>query len=190
MDKNKFPVVLTFDVDGETLWIARDPKNWERPVTLSQGQYGPKVAVPRILKLLDKYDIKATFFIPGYIMDTYPEMAKAVHQAGHEIAHHGYYHEWPENFASEEEERQSFERGIEAIQKITGQKPAGYRSPAWEFSPWTIKILQDLDFLYSANMMDNDAPYIHHGLVELPVQWCLDDAAFWLYSSKIPGKTI
>lgn len=190
MDKHSFPVVLTFDVDGETLWTSRDAKNWDKMVTLSQGQYGPKVAVPRILKLLDRYDIKATFFIPGYIMDTYPDMAMSVHKAGHEIAHHGYLHEWPETFASEEEECTAFEKAIASIEKVTGYKPVGYRSPAWEFSPWTLKLLQEHNILYSANMMDDDGPYMHHNLVELPVQWCLDDAAFWLYSTKIPGKSI
>ena len=82
---NRLPVVLTFDLDGETLWRCRDPENADKPVTLSQGRYGPETGLPRILKLLDKYGINATFFVPGFTAEQYPEKIKEIYNKGHEI---------------------------------------------------------------------------------------------------------
>lgn len=193
----KMPVLLTFDVDGETLWLCRDPENANRPVTLSQGRYGPESGVPRIEKLLDKYGIKATFFIPGYTVRQYPEMVKRLADSGHEIGNHGWSHTYPDNMDGYEEELKEYRDSSDIIEKTTGKRPEGYRSPAWEFSPYTIDILEKMgDFKYSSNMMDSDR--IHRletggrrtDLVELPVHWVLDDAAFWLYSVRTPGKSI
>ena len=80
---NKLPVILTFDVDGETLWRCRDPENANRPVTLSQGRYGPETAMPRILKLLERNQIHATFVIPGFTANQYPELIKEIHDKKH-----------------------------------------------------------------------------------------------------------
>jgi peptidoglycan/xylan/chitin deacetylase (PgdA/CDA1 family) len=157
---------------------------------LSQGIYGPEVGLPRILKLLQKYSIPATFFVPGYVIEKHRAAIEEIVQGGHEIGHHGYLHEWPDTLTSEQE-REVFELGIDRIRSITGKAPAGYRSPAWEFSSKTMDYLQEFGFLYSSNMMDNDEPYVHdNGIVELPVQWYLDDAPFFLYSVRLPGRTI
>lgn len=82
--------MLSFDVDGESLWIARDPALKDRPIHMSMGAYGPKVAVPRILTLLDRYDLKAGFFIPGWIIERYPDMAQEILLRGHEIGRHDF----------------------------------------------------------------------------------------------------
>jgi peptidoglycan/xylan/chitin deacetylase (PgdA/CDA1 family) len=189
LDEKRY-VVLSFDVDGETLWVARDQENWNRPLTLSQGKYGPKVGLPRILNLLDKYNIPATFFVPGWIIENYKDEIKEVVARGHELGHHGYLHEWPD-LMDPDKEREVMELGIDRILGISQKKPAGYRSPAWEFSSKTMEYLKEYGFLYSSNYMDNDEPYIHpNGLVELPVQWYLDDAPFFLYALRLPGRTI
>src|SRR5690625_2398240 len=166
---NKVYVSLTFDVDGETLWISRDTKNWDKPITLSHGAYGPKVGLNRILDLLNKYSIKSTFYVPGWIIEKYTNEIEQVVNEGHEIAHHGYLHEHPDTLDSNQE-RKILQLGIDRIKELTGKKPAGYRSPAWEFSKHTLDYLKKFDFEYSSNMMDNDEPYIHpNGIVELPV---------------------
>lgn len=189
MEKD-FAVALSFDVDGELLWTARDESYWNRKVLMSQGQYGIKEGVPRILRLLKKYGLKATFFVPGYIADTYPQLVQTICEDGHEIGHHSYWHDWPENYQSYDAEEESFVKAIEALEKVTGKKPRGYRSPAWEFSDWTIDIAKKHGIIYSSNMMDSDSIYMNEGLVELPVQWTLDDAAYFLYSTKLQGKAI
>lgn len=190
-----FPVLLGFDVDGETLWTARDPANAARPVTLSQGRYGPEVGVPRLLDLLKRQGIQATFFVPGMVIERYADLMRRLVDEGHEIAHHGYSHKWPDSM-SPEEEREDFDKALAAFDSVLGRRPVGYRSPAWEFSPWTMNLLLEHGIKYSSNFMDRDSPYKHvvdgrpTELVELPVQWLLDDAPFWLYSTRLPGRQI
>jgi peptidoglycan/xylan/chitin deacetylase (PgdA/CDA1 family) len=188
--RQKTFVALTFDVDGETLWTSRDPENWKRPIALSHGAYGPKVGLPRILRLLDKYSIQATFFVPGWIVENHRQSIEDIVSAGHEIGHHGYLHEYPQTLEPEKE-MEILQLGIDRIKSLTGKQPVGYRSPAWEFSPRTLDYLKDFGFLYSSNMMDNDEPYIHsNGVVELPVQWLLDDAPFFLFNPRLAGRLI
>ena len=93
----KMPVLLTFDIDGETLWRCRDPKNAERPVILPQGQYGPETAMPRILKLLRRHGVHATFFIPGFTAEEYPDMVREIAAEGHDIGNHSWSHTYPDN---------------------------------------------------------------------------------------------
>ncbi len=189
------PVLLTFDIDAETLWTARDPSNARRPVTLSQGSYGPRVGLPRIVALLEKYGITATFFVPGLTIERYPEAIRDLHERGHEIAHHMYSHKWLDD-VEEPEERREFEQGLAAIEKITGQQARGFRSPAAEFSPNTLRLLLEYGFEYSSNFFDADAPYRHvvdgvkTNLVELPFAWVLDDAPFFLYSVRLMGRVM
>ncbi len=184
----KCPVLLTFDVDGETLWISRNPDFAQKPVIMSQGRYGVVTGLPRILQLLKKYGIPATFFVPGWIIENHQANIAEIIENNHEIGHHGYLHEWPDTL-SYDEEKSILEKGIEIIERLTGDKPRGYRSPAWEFSPNTLNFLQEYGFLYSSNFMDRDDVYVHEGtgLVEIPVQWHLDDAPFFLFNSRLPG---
>lgn len=175
-------VALTFDVDAESIWLGRDPDNARRPGALSQGTYSPKVAVPAILDLLRREGIRGTFFIPGLDADAHPDTVRAIHAAGHEVGHHGYEHVQadPDDRASEE---RSFRRGIDALQRLTGEQPVGFRSPSWEFTANTLDLLAQLGFSYSSNLMDDVMPYLHPGtrIVELPIQWLLDDAPFFLF---------
>ena len=177
-----FPVCLTFDIDAEAGVLARDPANAQRPVALSAGRYGPQTALPHILDLLDRHALPATFFVPGWTADHHTEAIAECARRGHEIAHHGYHHVRPDSFASAGAEREELERGIAALESATGERPIGYRSPAWELSPHTLSLLAELGFRYSSNMMDADGPYRHSdpaSLVELPVSWTLDDWPFF-----------
>lgn len=193
--QKSFPVLLGFDLDGETLWTARDPSNAARPVTLSQGRYGPEVAVPRILDLLRRHGISATFFVPGQVIERYPDLIRQLDAEGHEIGHHGHTHKWPDTM-TREEEREDFDLAMEQFEKVLRRRPVGYRSPAWEFSPWTLDLLLERGLRYSSNFMDRDRPYKHvvngqtTDLVEFPVSWLLDDAPFFLYSTRLAGRQI
>ncbi len=190
-----FPLFLTFDLDFETMWTARDPAYAERPVMMSQGAYGWKVGTGRILKLLARYGIKATFFAPGLIVEQRPALMQQILEEGHEIAHHSYSHRWILTL-SEEEEREEMEKGLEAIVRASGQRPRGWRSPAAEVSPITMPLLVKEGFAYSSNFFDDDSPYIHRvegkpsRIVELPFRWVLDDAPFFQYSIALPGRTM
>jgi len=180
-------LTLGFDVDAETLWWEDRAAMKGKPGPLSQGRYGPKVALPQILDLLESHGIRATFFIPSWVAETYPEGARAIAAAGHEIGAHGERHESPSELAPEEEAR-VLKSSRAALEKITGIRAIGYRAPSWALSPVTLELIAREGFIYSSNLMDADLPYVHErpaGLVELPVSWVLDDAAhFWFDESS------
>jgi peptidoglycan/xylan/chitin deacetylase (PgdA/CDA1 family) len=181
-------VAFTFDFDAEEVWLAH-PENADRPGVLSQGTYGAKVAVPLILELLEHAGVRATFFVPGRVAERYPERVEAIVAAGHELGHHGYTHRGPSTLGAEEEERELV-RAKEILEGF-GAEIVGYRSPSWDFSPRTLQFLTGHGFRYSSNLMDDIRPYRHEGgLVELPVQWLLDDAAHFWFGPDDWTKTI
>src|SRR3954447_3081636 len=133
-------VAFTFDFDAEEVWIGEDPENDDRPGILSQGTYGAKVGVPLILDVLQRNDIRATFFVPGRVAERYPERVRQIVEAGHELAHHGWTHTHPGRM---DPEREAGEFGL-ALETLRGfgADVVGYRSPAWDFSPATMDILR------------------------------------------------
>jgi peptidoglycan-N-acetylglucosamine deacetylase len=182
-------VAFTFDFDAEEVWIGEDPENADRPGILSQGTYGAKVAVPLILDVLQRNDIRATFFVPGRVAERHPDRVRAIVDHGHELAHHGYTHRSPTMFDADEEETE-LTKGREVLESF-GVSVTGYRSPAWDFSANTLGLLEKHGFAYSSNLMDDIRPYVHErtSVVELPVQWILDDAAhFWFDPSTWDKK--
>lgn len=184
-------VMLTFDFDAETLWLSRNPDNARRPGVLSQGQYGARTGVPKILELLKEEELKATFFVPGWTAEKYTDRMEAIVAGGHEIGHHGYLHEWIDpDFP--EKEREALEKGLEALKKTVGVRPSGYRSPAGETSTNMINMLQEYEFRYDSSLMDQITPYRHvleggkPGPVELPWHWSTDDAPYALFAISSP----
>jgi peptidoglycan/xylan/chitin deacetylase (PgdA/CDA1 family) len=183
-------VALTFDFDAEEVWIGEDPANAERPGVLSQGTYGAKVAVPLILELLERHGLEATFFVPGRVGERHPERVREIVAAGHEVGLHGYTHTSPANLSRDAEEAELVK--ARGILEDLGAQPVGYRSPSWEFSEHTVGLLAEHGLTYSSNFMDDIRPYRHagSGLVELPVQWILDDAPHFWFSGADWTKKI
>ena len=184
-------VMFTFDFDAETLWISRDPSNWKRPGTLSQGTYGGKVGVPKILEVLRDYGLKATFFVPGWTAEKYASRVEAMLRDGHEVGHHGYLHEWIDpDFP--DREREAMAKGLAALKASVGVKPSGYRSPAGETSENIVALLAEYKFVYDSSLQDDIRPYQLRlssgapGPMELPWHWSLDDAPYMLFSIKNP----
>src|SRR5579885_1534761 len=149
----RLSVCVSFDLDAWSIMLRMravgllGPGNYG-PINFSRGEFGIVTGIPRIAKLLDKYGIKATFFTPGVIADTYPDMVRDLSKRGHEIAHHGYFHECPASL-DEKAERESFVKGI---------KPVGYRVPfeipqANEITSRTISIMMELGFKYISQHM-------------------------------------
>jgi peptidoglycan/xylan/chitin deacetylase (PgdA/CDA1 family) len=187
-----FPLFLTFDLDAETMWTARDPIYANRPVLMSQGAYGWKTGIWRIMELLRRYDIHTTFFIPGLVVEQRPHVVEALLKDGHEIAHHSYTHAWVTKLTPEQE-REEMDRGYQAIKQATGYAPRGYRSPVGELTPTTLKLIREYGFSYSSNFADSDAPYLlsvdgqETEIVELCWRWVMDDAAHYLYHPGVLG---
>lgn len=200
-EKPSHTVCLTFDFDTISLWLG--PFKARSPSMISRGEFGV-IGAKRILDLLDRYNIKATWFVPGHTADTFPQAVTEVVERGHEIGHHGYCHENPV-LLEENKEREVIEKGIVSLEKITGERPQGYRSPSWDMSPNTIRLLLEYGFVYDSSMMGNDflpywcrqgdsfdleSPYQFGdeiNLVEMPVTWGLDDVPAFEYIS-LPQK--
>jgi peptidoglycan/xylan/chitin deacetylase (PgdA/CDA1 family) len=187
-------ICITFDFDAISGFISR---GMTTPTVISRGEFGP-AAVPRILALLKKYDVPTTWFVPGHTIETYPDQAKMVFDAGHEIGHHGWTHMPPNNMSREEEE-ENLVRGNEQIFKLTGQNARGYRSPSWDLSPNSVDLFLKHGFVYESSMMGDDyTPYrVRQGdvielskpaaygpktkLIEMPISWSLDDYPHFEY---------
>ncbi len=178
-DGARCAVAFSFDVDAETLLHVNFRDTTPNRVALSSMlRYDTEVAVPRLLEVFRRYDLRQTFFIPGWCAETYPGAVEKIVAAGHEIGHHGYLHKRP-NLQSRDEEAQSLGLGIEALVRLTGRRPIGYRAPAFAFSKHTLELLQAESFAYDASLMGGDVPYLIGNalgdLVELPSDFVLDD---------------
>jgi len=182
---NTGAVALTFDVDARSVMLSADPANASRASLMSHQDYGPLVGVPRLLELLRDYGVRATFFVPGATADHYPGLLDAIVEGGHEVGHHGYLHESLVG-ADKATERAYLERGLEALNRVAGVRPSGYRAPWWEATAQTRPLLAEYGFAYDSSFFDADAPYrapeCGDQLAEIPVSWALDDwerYAFW-----------
>ena len=178
-------VVLSFDVDGSSGMINRDPRVEQRPSARSFGDYGPTVAVPHILAALARADVPGSFYIPGWVAERNPVTVDSIAQAGHEIGHHGYLHEPPATL-SPEEEADVLDKGSRILQGITGEPVIGYRSPSWELSDVSLGLMAERGFRYDSSLMGSDAPYWvgagDSALVELPIHWALDDYPYFVFA--------
>ncbi len=177
--KARVAVLLSFDVDNETIAIR-----YGEPTvgSLSQGQYGARAGLPRVVDLLDAHRIPATFFIPSVSLAITPSMAGLIKRSGrHEFGVHGWIHEMNATLP-DSAERALLAKAVAELTALTGTKPTGYRAPSWNFSPNTMSILRDMGFRYESSLMADDRPYEllqdgkPTGMVELPVEWILDDA--------------
>jgi peptidoglycan/xylan/chitin deacetylase (PgdA/CDA1 family) len=193
-------VCLTFDLDNTSIAVSRGTTT---PTMISRGDFG-MVGTERLLQLLAKFAIPATWFIPGHTIESYPASVRAVHEAGHEIGHHGWTHRPPASLSREDEERELV-RGNEAIKALTGRFALGYRSPSWDLSEHSIALLLKHGFVYDSSLMGHDyLPYqardgdvaeldapLQFGpdtaLVEMPISWSLDDYPAFEFSQTRSG---
>lgn len=190
-------VCLTFDFDAVSLWITTMKQTSATP--LSRGEYGARVGVPRLLALLAERRVTATFFMPAHTVRAFPEAARAIRDAGHEIALHGFAHENPVGLPPGDEARY-LDLSITILREL-GVTPQGYRSPAWDLTGETIGLLAERGLAYDSSMMADDyRPYLARtgtsadetnydpgeetGVVELPVAWELDDFPHFAFLNK------
>jgi peptidoglycan/xylan/chitin deacetylase (PgdA/CDA1 family) len=188
----RLTVALTFDHDSLSDGIRRG----DSPVKLSHAEFGHRVGVPRILDLLERERIPATWFIPGATMELYPGDTEAVIAGGHELATHGWYHEDFSELAADEQ-RAILERSVEAVRRVTGEPPQGFRAPYWALGRETLKLVEDAGFVYDSSLQADDyrTYRVRHGdrhavgepsvfgpegrLLEVPGYWAMDDWPFF-----------
>jgi peptidoglycan/xylan/chitin deacetylase (PgdA/CDA1 family) len=190
---------FTFDVDAESAVIALAPEAARHLGVMSHQAYGPRTGLPRLLKVLERRNVQATFFVPGAVAERWPDAIRRIRDDGHELGHHGYLHEPVADLDQEAEERVLL-RGLEALDRVCGVRPVGYRAPMWELGYRTPAILARNGFLYDSSLMDDDRPYrlaagpTDHpeaeSIVEIPVQWGLDDWEPYVYLPGISGSGV
>jgi peptidoglycan/xylan/chitin deacetylase (PgdA/CDA1 family) len=187
-DGARCAVALSVDSDHETGTLREGSTS---PGLLSEGEYGSRRAVPRILKLLAKHDVKASFFVPAVAAMLHPEEQRAVVAEGHEIAIHGWIHERNSELPAAAE-RDLQMRAADALEKVSGMRPVGIRTPSWDFSPHTLAISREIGLLYDSSLMADDDPYEllengeAMGMVELPVEWIRDDYIYFGMDRSAP----
>ena len=148
-------VCLTFDFDAMSVWFGYEHVT---PAMLQRGEYGARVGVPRLLQMLERHELPATFFVPGHTLESFPEPSHAIVEAGHEVAHHSYAHVDPSG-QPPDEERADMERALAALERL-GVRPLGFRSPSADLSEATLTLLEEHGFLYDSSLMADDyRPY-------------------------------
>jgi len=189
----QFPVVIGICLDAEAIWTGKLPADAYRPVLLSNGAFAIKEGLKPLLDLLDHHEITVTFFVPGVTADAYPEALAEIRRHGHELGSHTYSHRSVLGLTPEEE-RQEIARGIEAVERNGGVRPTAWRSASWEWSRHTLEYLLEEGVKVSCNFQDQIRPYRHFKdgmptpIVELPVQWHLADAPFFLYGGDVQRR--
>lgn len=187
----------------------------DSPCDISRGMFSGEVGGPRLIRLFDKYDLPATWFVPGHSIETFPELTKMIVAAGHEIGVHGYSHENPIAM-TREQETAILDRSIELIENVSGRRPTGYVAPWWEFSSVTNEILLERGIKYDHSLMHKDFEpyYVRVGdswkkinyaedaqtwmeplirgtetdLVEIPANWYLDDLPPMMFIKASPNS--
>jgi peptidoglycan-N-acetylglucosamine deacetylase len=191
-------VCLTFDFDALSIWLSTFKQT--TPTPFSRGEYGARVGVDRILKMLERQGVAATFFVPAHTAKSFTDAVKSIVTAGHEVAAHGLVHESPVGL-DEETERNLLRESLRSLEDITGKLPVGYRSPAWDLSPNTIPLLEEFGLRYDSSLMADDfrpflarkhdvvteggfTPGPDSSIVEFPVAWELDDYPYFHFAAK------
>lgn len=176
-------VLLTFDVDAETPLLAAGEEYEHHLSTMTHQAYGPNVGLPRILAMLERRHLPATFFFPGLTAERWPGTVGRVLEAGHEVALHGYTHRTPTGLSGAEQ-LEELERGMAALERC-GARPVGYRAPLWSTTAVTLEALGAHGLRYDSSLFDDDRPYLLDTptgrLAELPVHWSLDDWEQYVY---------
>ncbi len=180
---NRVAVALSFDVDNATMALSQGNLDYE---VLSRGEYGAVDGLPRILRLLDRQKVPASFFIPAVSSLLHPQMIPDIlSRKVHEIGIHGWIHERLPVLNDEKEEQRLLDQSIETLTRAMGKRPVGYRAPSWKFSKYTLAQVKAAGFLYDSSLMASDDAYEINldgkptGLVELPIERIVDDAPYF-----------
>jgi len=179
-------VAVSFDPDHETLSLRTGETS---PGELSRGEYGNRVAAPRILALLERFGVRASFYMPAVSALLHQAEVRAYVEAGHELGMHGWIHERNTALPAGVERDLAF-RAADTLERLVGVRPVGVRTPSWDFSDDTLAIIRDLGLIYDSSLMADDEPYEiladgePTGIVEIPVEWIRDDAPYFTMNPK------
>ncbi|MEB2836054.1 MAG: polysaccharide deacetylase [Desulfurococcales archaeon] len=184
-----FTLFLSFDLDVDSAEALKG----EDPVARSRGLFAERAGLAKVLDVLERHGVKATFFVPGWVAARYPHLVRAITKRGHEVAAHGFMHERLDTLNREDEMR-VFELAEHMIKHVTGSRPLGFRAPYWRWSSSTLEIVAKRGYLYDSSLMDDEKPYViehaGHKVVELPVDWRLDDWPYLEYYRTLTPREL
>ena len=187
-------VVLSFDDDTQAP-LLRDGTT--EPTALSASDYGAQTGTPRLLEILDRHKVPATFFVTGVDSLIHPELVPSLLKSGrNEIGIHGWIHEYPPGLDSEAEEERLLDKAIARISELTHKKPVGYRAPSWAFSSYTMDLIRKKGFLYDSSLQSSEVPYEilakgrDTGIVELPIDWTLTETVYLGAQGHMPSPDL
>ncbi len=184
-DGKKMACIISLDFDGATPYLWNTRQNPTGALgELELRRFGPRQGIWRLLDLFKSLDLRVSVYIPGAIVESYPDAVKAIAENGHEIGLHGFMHEHIRDL-SDVEFAVSMEKSMSAMAKVGIDGPFGFRSPAWDLTESALMVLERFGVSYDSSLMGFDQPYWISKMVELPVQWPLDDAIFYRY---VPGS--
>ena len=172
---------FTVDVDAHSplLWGLREQPASKLVGQFEQRLFGPRVGIWRLLDLLARHDIRGSFFVPAVVAETFPELLPAFVERGHEVGLHGFFHEIVAH-TSDAEFSAALDASLALFQRQVGLTPKGFRSPAWEMTPHMMAELHARG-MYDSSLSGFDNPYTLGGVVEVPVQWAIDDAVYFKF---------
>jgi hypothetical protein len=175
----KVAVAITFDIDIDSILHLAHRDTSHKLINAQSLLRYDRISVRRIVDMYRHFGLRQTFFFPAWCMEQYPDLVDYILEGGHEIAHHGYIHEHPNEQVSKEDELYWLQHGTDVIQRMTGKRPAGWRAPLYNFSEHSADLLAQEGFLYDASLMGDDVPYILKSqsgeVIEIPSHWSLDD---------------
>jgi peptidoglycan/xylan/chitin deacetylase (PgdA/CDA1 family) len=214
MPDKDIQVCFNVHFDAVSLWIGSFGGE-DSPCDISRGVHAAKVGTPRLLDLLNRYNITTTWNITGHSIESFPKESEMVVQAGHELGLHGYTHENPLAMTKEQEQA-ILNKTFDLVVDLCGKPPKGYSAPWWELSPNTIDLLLEKGIEYDHSLMENDhSPYYlrrddswtkidysqpaetwmtpwqagtETDLIEIPCSWYLDDAPPVMFVKKFPNS--
>lgn len=179
--------VVAFDLDGPTGGALIDGSVWSAPRRFVEGAYDTEWALNRTLAILRRHAVAATYFVPAWVVERWPDAVRRIVDGGHEVAHHGYRHERFFDLSAAEQ-RDVIRRSQDVFDRLLGGRAVGYRTPTGDWSRETPRVLHEEGFAYSSSLRDDHAPYFHGladpptDLIEIPARVDLDDYAYFAYS--------
>jgi peptidoglycan/xylan/chitin deacetylase (PgdA/CDA1 family) len=193
-DGHRIAVCLTWDVDAESPIYTRYPERAREQLSeLHQRRFGPQLGVPRIFDLLQRYSLPATFYVPSYVAMMFPKLVKRLVAENYPIGLHGHLHESLDTL-DERAEIEVLQTSKAILGEICGYEPTLYRSPSWELNRRSPEILVRHGVRSDSSLMDDEVPYALETpagpLIEVPIQWALDDAEFWMHSRVNRDKAL
>jgi peptidoglycan/xylan/chitin deacetylase (PgdA/CDA1 family) len=190
----KVAVTLAFEIDAEA---SSSAPNDLLPVPLSAREFGVIKGLPRVLDVLDRHNVPATFFFSAVNATLHPDAVELVtRRKRHEIALSGWANENIVELNDEAKERQFLDDSLAALTNVVGKRPVGWRSPSWTFSRHTLGLIQKAGFLYDSTLMGRDEPYEINahgqptGVIELPLNAILNDEPYFTTSRSFPAPEL